>query len=278
MKVQVWVKALSVFSLALGMGFNSLGQNVEVKSYLPKNDKKIFVGAKLLGPVTEQDFNNALDHVAQIYGPIISSMGRQLVINKLWDNPDVNAVAYQQGRTWFVDMYGGLARHPAMTIEGVYLVACHELGHHLGGSPKYSQSDSRWASVEGQSDYFATLKCLKKVFANSNNQIINEDPLARQHCSQSYSDAVDIDICVRSVMGGLAGARMFQQLSGGPVPRLDTPDRQTVPRTQESHPAYQCRLDTYFQGALCDEDHNTDVSDRDPEVGSCTRKKAIPSV
>lgn len=273
MKVHVWLKALLFFGLALAVHSASWGQNFGEKSFLPKNDKKIFVGAKLLGPVTEQDFNNALDHVAQVYGPIVSARGRQLVINKLWSNPDVNAVAYQQGRTWFVDLYGGLARHPAMTIEGIYLVACHELGHHLGGSPKYSQSDSRWASVEGQSDYFATLKCLRRVFANSNNQIINEDPLARQYCSQSFSDAIDIDICVRSVMGGLASARMFQQLSGGTVPRLDTPDARTVPSTQETHPAYQCRLDTYLQGALCQEDHNVDVSDRDPEVGSCTRKK-----
>lgn len=82
---------------------------------------------------------------------------------RLW-----NASAQRMGSTWVVNMYGGLARHNEITIDGFALVLCHEIGHHLGGAPKYGGFNT-WGTNEGGSDYFATLKCLRRIFQNDDN-------------------------------------------------------------------------------------------------------------
>jgi hypothetical protein len=56
------------------------------------------------------------------------------------------------------------------------------------------------------------------------------------------------------------------------LPRFETPDSAVVSATDESHPDYQCRLDTYFQGAICEIDMNTEIGQSDPNVGTCNRR------
>jgi hypothetical protein len=51
-----------------------------------------------------------------------------------------------------------------------------------------------------------------------------------------------------------------------------TPDNNVVMRTYDGHPRAQCRLDTYFQGALCDKASNLDFSNTDPAVGACIKR------
>ena len=46
-------------------------------------------------------------------------------------------------------------------------------------------------------------------------------------------------------------------------------DISVVTKTDDNHPAYQCRRDTYFQGALCDEDYRTDVTATSEVTGTC---------
>src|SRR5687768_16763139 len=97
--------------------------------------------------VSEEEFNRVIERAEDVYGPVMEQFGATLEINRLWDNSTVNASAYQSGRTWYVNMYGGLARRPEVTPDGFAMVLCHELGHHLGGFP-FSLS---WAANEGQS-------------------------------------------------------------------------------------------------------------------------------
>ena len=52
--------------------------------------------------------------------------------------------------------------------------------------------------------------------------------------------------------------------------KFDTPD-QTVVSATNHHPAPQCRLDTYFAGAVCDKSYGDVVSNDDPNQGVCTR-------
>jgi hypothetical protein len=66
-------------------------------------------------------------------------------------------------------VYGGLARHGEITPDGFALVLCHEIGHHLGGVPRYSGANG-WASNEGQSDYFAATKCLRRAWQSDQNE------------------------------------------------------------------------------------------------------------
>jgi len=53
---------------------------------------------------------------------------------------------------------------------------------------------------------------------------------------------------------------------------FSTPDQSKVIVTDDSHPASQCRLDTYFQGSICDKSVSEEVSDTDVNIGSCTKR------
>lgn len=243
--------------------------------YFPKNDLNIPPHVKSRGGVTQAQFNQILDKVHQIYEPIVRNYGGNLVINKKWNDGTVNAMAYRQGSTYMVDMFGGLARHERMTPDGLMLVACHEVGHHIGGAPHYKQSGGEWASNEGQSDYFATTKCMRKVLMNEDNENIIRtmtiDPVAREKCEDGFSAGNDQAICMRIAMAGMAGSSMFASMSNGAMPRFDRPDTSQVSQTYDSHPHYQCRLDTYHQGSICSVDEDVDIGQQDPNEGTCNR-------
>ena len=79
-------------------------------------------------------------------------------------------------------------------------------------------------------------------------------------------------ICQRSSMAGQSLSYLFAALRNQTDnPKFTTPDKNIVTKTNHNHPATQCRMDTYFQGALCEIDDNTQVDQRDYKVGTCTR-------
>ena len=133
---------------------------------LPENNLNIPVGLKFVGGgITEAQFNRVIDRISKLYTPVVSRLGGTLSIKRNWNDGTVNAYASRSGKTWNVAMFGGLARHETVTEDGFALVVCHELGHHIGGAPKkVSYYSNSWASNEGQADYFANLKCLRKTF------------------------------------------------------------------------------------------------------------------
>jgi hypothetical protein len=232
--------------------------------FLPKNDMKIPVGDMRALGIDEATFNKTLDRVEAVYGPIVAQKGAALKVNRLWTDPTVNASAEQQGKTWIINMYGGLARHKAVTGDGFALVACHELGHHLGGVPLYGGDD--WASNEGQSDYFGTLKCLRLVGASA--AVV--EPTAKKACAAQWSSASDQAQCEAAAMAGVSLAELLGALGGSGKPSLDTPDPSQVGETSDWHPDAQCRLDTYFAGGLCSKSVSQDVSRTDHNAGTCT--------
>ncbi|MCB0365580.1 MAG: hypothetical protein H6624_04105 [Bdellovibrionaceae bacterium] len=228
------------------------------------------------GGLTEAEFNDVLDAVQQVYGPIISAKGGNLMIRRLWSDGTVNASAMRSGRNYVVNMYGGLARHQEITKDGFALVACHETGHHIGGTPKAGGWFNTWASNEGQSDYFAVLKCLRRVFTPEENLEYVEkntiDPFLAGECAQKFPGEEATALCIRTSMAGMSTALLFKDLRKESAdPGFDSPDPNQVNQTDDNHPGTQCRLDTYFQGSLCTADVNDDVHDSDPRQGTCTR-------
>lgn len=200
------------FILALLVG---LSPYLYARDCFPPNQLSIQPSAK--GGIDQAQFNMAIALIERVYTPIVRKAGGNLRIHKLWSNPTVNATAYRTGSTWHVDAFGGLARFPGMTYGAFLVVMCHEVGHHIGGSPRYDR-DTDWASVEGQADYFATRYCMRKLGLKSDR-------------------------------AGLAVATVMAKLGGeARLPRPDTPDTSIVNRTYESHPKAQCRLDTYRRG------------------------------
>lgn len=245
---------------------------------LPPNNMRINMFAKNLNGMDEKTFNAVIDRVTSVYAPIVAKKGATLNVEKRWSDDTVNAFADRQGSTWSVHMFGGLARHPAVTPDAFMLVVCHELGHQIGGAPKYN-GGLDWASDEGQADYWGTMKCMRRVLTESpeipanfkNRSRLAEptiDPTVQKSCLEAHRDSADQALCLRIGMAGKSLADLFAAF-GGPAPKFDTPDKSVVKVTYDGHPKSQCRLDTYFQASLCAKPYLDDVAEKDPKVGVC---------
>jgi len=224
--------------------------------FLPPNDLYLQDNLEADSGITEEDFNAAIDEAIAFYAPVIVGHEAELKVNRLWDNSTVNASASQSGTTWTVNMYGGLARREEVTKDGFALVLCHELGHHLGGFPFVFD----WAANEGQSDYFSTLSCARQLWSDDEEknlkagEAIGDYP--RQLCDDAFFGAAQnkINVCYRSMLGGLSLANLLGALGGSDAVSVGTPDIKVLAKTNGRHPAAQCRLDTYVSGALCQSD------------------------
>ena len=243
----------------------------------PKNSLYIAAGDKDAS-MTEDQFLATVKKVSDIYAPIIELKGATLIMDNNWKDGTVNAYANQSGNEWHVHMFGGLARHPMTTIDGFALVVCHELGHHLGGAPKYS-GDNEWASNEGQADYWGAMKCLRKVLEKENNisivSTMKIDAEATKKCSSVYKTAAEIALCQRVSMAGKSLAMLLGDLGGNSNVKFESPDKKVVKQTYDAHPQAQCRLDTYFSGTLCSKSILQDVDGVDPKIGTCTKSEGF---
>ena len=244
--------------------------------FAPANNLRISVNDKATNGMTEERFNQIIDKVEKVYAPIIKTKGGSLKIERKWTDETVNAYAQRSGSTWMVSMFGGLARHELVTDDGFMLVVCHELGHHIGGAPKKGSWSSTWASNEGQADYFGTMKCGRRVLESEDNiAIVSKmtiDQDVKDKCAQVYKNDSEIALCERIAMGGKSLAMLLGDLGGNSKVAFTTPDKSVVTKTNDNHPAAQCRLDTYFQGILCDKSYDQDVDDKNPVTGVCIKK------
>lgn len=247
--------------------------------FLPKNNLKIattFVRPGLT--MTESTFNRVISEMEKIYKPIMALDGRDLLIHRLWNNENVNASAFKQKKDTKIheiEMYGGLARHPAMTEDGFALVLCHELGHHLGGAP-YTTMFWGKASNEGQADYFAVTKCIRKYFeySQSRSESIDSEVLpsiVNVNCLSSWGgNSKEYKTCIRSAHAAQSLANLFSAVSRSITQaEFDTPSEKIVSTTYNNHPEAQCRLDTYFQGSLCQVAHNVSFNFTEERTGAC---------
>ncbi|MBI2601437.1 MAG: hypothetical protein HYW48_00125 [Deltaproteobacteria bacterium] len=199
----------------------------------------------------QAEFDAIINQVKAVYAPIITAHGATLTVNHLWTNPTVNASASQSGNNWYVNMYGGLARRPETSPDGFALVVCHEIGHHLGGYPFYG---AFWAASEGQSDYFATQACARKVWKDDveNARFRDLAPMTvKVKCNAVWQDENDQNMCYRTFLAGKSLGDLLSTLNGSATTSFETFDPNVVTRTATAHPLPQCRLDTYTAGALC---------------------------
>ncbi len=242
------------------------------EGFVPENKMNIPVNAKSLSGLTETQFNAVIDKVENVYSSIVSEYGGKFEVVRNWTDGTVNAYAEQVGDVWKVSMFGGLARHKTITEDGFALVVCHETGHHIGGVPRYAGDD--WASNEGQADYFATTKCLRRVWQSDDNAAavaaMDVPAVLSENCAKQWSNENDKNICIRGGMAGMSVANLFAALSWSmKQPKFDTPDARQVSSTNDAHPATQCRLDTYYQGALCEKSFNEEIGQEDEVSGVC---------
>lgn len=243
--------------------------------FLPPNDLYLPITDKSEG-LSQLQYDEVINKVEKIYAPIVSSHEGTLLINRDWSNGTVNASTYrsERGTFWNLNLYGGLARHRFMTEDGYALVVCHEIGHHLGGAPKKIIGPSPvWSSTEGQADYWATLKCLRRIFQDEDNDsIVQEYDIPSKvfkECKSSFPDKKGSALCIRLAMASKALSRVSAVVRRTDPPQFETPDLAIVVQNYENHPLPQCRLDSFYQGALCPQNFTEAVSQEDELKGTC---------
>jgi len=243
------------------------------------NDLKIYVGQKGGSNIDEASFNKVIGRLESIYRPIVAKRGGDLQVLRKWTDPTVNAYALQREGIWYVAMFGGLARHSAITEDGLALVMCHEIGHHIGGAPKKTEQFGQliWATNEGQADYFATLKCLRRYFEKDDNvrivRRLKVPKAVRALCKQTFKDPAEQALCMRSQLAGRSVSGLFHSLR-----KLKDPlsfvkkSKASVVETYHGHPQPQCRLDTYVSGSICKADLEVPLVSYDADQGVCSRR------
>ena len=200
----------------------------------------------------QRDFIKTVSRIQKEFSQDFSRRGQVLKIVTDWSTDEENAFASQEGREARIHLLGGYAR--SMHEDAFLMVACHEIGHHLAGAPYYSMSEGRFKfSTEGQSDYFATSKCMRRILKHENNRAYVERYGAhysvRIDCNHVWGvNSPESFLCMRSIM-----AAMNLRLRNLPNKRdlLNTRDYTKVGQTYERHPGAQCRFDTHRAGALC---------------------------
>lgn len=249
--------------------------NLSHARFAPENDLKIYADNNKSDSMDEAVFNSIIDRLEEIYAPVIAEKGANLKIIRKWEDPTVNAYAVPNGDDWEIHLFGGLARYDGMTRDGYATVVCHELGHHIGGAPKYTTwwGAEQWASTEGNSDYFATSKCMKLFLGwESTPQEQDQDQaqnLVVDQCDM-YKSKINNETCRDIADAGEVLGRTLAGMSNQPLPSLETPDTLVIDVTNTTgYPSVQCRVDTYMRGALCDKLPESDTSDLDPDVGYC---------
>lgn len=268
-----------ILSLALASTMTtSIACDIDGKTgFAPENDLSIPVNQFSVTGISHEDFDQVIDDVIKVYKPIIESHGDTFIVNRKWKDGKVNASAIRKGKKVVVNMYGGLARHEMITKDGFAVVLCHELGHHLGGAPKIKTwGRAGWASNEGQSDYFGTLKCFRKVYGNDDNISFNKTitvhPIVTKKCNAAWTNEKDRALCVRSAMAAKSTTDLLGTLSRTGKTDFTKTDMSQVSKTNDKHPAAQCRLDTYMAGVVCYKDMDTELSTTDADKGTCNRK------
>ena len=227
--------------------------------------------------ISEAQLDGVIAELEKIYAPVAREAGRELRIESYWEDLYHEGANVNTGGStnFFWAIYikgGGYAKYPMTDMDSTALLICHELGHHMGGHPK-AQNDviapwqlergmAPWEprSSEGQADYFATSECLRRYFENENNEAaitkMDVPDIVRTRCRDVFFAEEDSFICQRSSMAALNYIETLRhkRSQGGRLSAgvgFATPETVAAGATNfNQYPGLQCRLDTFFSGAL----------------------------
>jgi hypothetical protein len=169
-------------------------------------------------------------------------------IKDFWWNLEDTHASYSHSESGGISehnifLFGGFARLDQMTLDGLALTACHEIGHGIGGEPmKISGS-----TVEGQADYYATRTCLPIVVKYLEDSTLrSQDNYIHSKCEESsyphdkcvrLFTAIESDIAFFKKNGDITSFEHFS--------RVQAAEFNLEPRF---YPDSQCRIDTMIHG------------------------------
>jgi hypothetical protein len=219
----------------------------------------------------ESRYHQVLDTFQQVWNPEIESRGGELVILRDWGDGAVNAWAERIGNEYILETPGGMPRYHLIN-EGAWVLAlCHELGHLIGGLP--TKSPGGKISNEGQSDYFAVQKCMKKTLPALAPLYVNTEFIDDGRLAQAQSICAGEDQwCLEILKGALSITFYFADIEKKTFPMFSKPSKRIVSKTIHAHPGSQCRLDTYLASYRCNADSSIMPNYVDANAGFCSQE------
>ncbi|MBT3984055.1 MAG: hypothetical protein HOE90_22055 [Bacteriovoracaceae bacterium] len=227
--------------------------------------------------LSNKDYESVRKKMSALYVPHFAAKGLKLIIEDRWEDAAPQAYSRTMGSRYIVTVMGGMARGAYMTKDSLALVYCYSIGRLIGGASIVSKSKPKY-SISPQADYFATSKCMKRYLDGDDhvNELkqIDIHPYVSALCKSTFKELENQAKCIRSSHAGRSLA-WFLQILRGVVPNADfhTSSLEDFGEQGIKNISPQCRLDTYFQGALCKVSSDEEVSDLDPDQGYCSRNK-----
>lgn len=226
-----------------------------------------------LKSISKNQFEEVITVIENLYSEQFDQRSAMLIIDGNWDSDMTNAFATRpRPYVWQIDLHGALGREELMTPDVFAFVLCHEIGHHIGGAPR--DTLNVWASAEGQADYFAASRCLKRVLTTSSAtkwQVRGISPEVKKLCKKNYGSVNQRNTCERIVRAGELFSKIMAQYSGHNVSLITTPEALVVEETiNDAYPTAQCRLDTIVAGAICKNNLSESVDEYNVNSGYCS--------
>lgn len=173
------------------------------------------------------------------------------------------AITHKLPRKLYVSK--NLLKIEGLKKEHLYNIFCHELGHILGGAPFIEEypGDSRRISTEGQADYFATAKCMKRLMKESDY----EYTYIPVYASENLIDrGCETRMCQLISYFSYETIAIFGSNHDFDFDRFDS---NTVDYTHSYNNSTQCRLDTFIAGAICPVSEKLNFTNESQEVNAC---------
>ncbi len=219
----------------------------------------------------QKEFDSTLEWVKKKYTSIIAPSGLKLTFYPTFIlNLPLGKIDIFNG-SLALSISGGFLTLPGGSIDVLALAICHELGHFLGGPPRFRRNGKIW-SAESQADYYASNYCVKQFFKEYTNSTIKEqtnypsnertsstgagiitaeDPIISSSCNEQFTTLEDVGFCVRAINASVNFIKIIMDHKNKKnIVDVSTPSKATTTSTILLYPSDQCRLDNMFAAAL----------------------------
>jgi hypothetical protein len=284
-RIKIDMKALITLGLLLASIISSacpVNIEADANSVLTSlnftNQNLVLTGG--LSTVTLAEYNDVIAKVIKIFTPIFAKQKLTIYIQGNWKDSTLKALSMAANtnvNSRYIYISGGYARNNLMNRDVLLQVACHEIGHHLGGYPR--KPGHSWpSSAEAQADYYSTSKCMKLVLADEiamNEQVANSTDVpefVKDDCSKQFETKESQNICVRIAMSSERKAKSYVVEDIVPFINLNNMSNSVTSVMNFEYPHAQCRLASMYQGALCNVDPKIVFSSTEELTGSCHPK------